>query len=104
MNKCFPHLFLFIDRLLFVYLFIYFQKLLKMFARVSFYPTLFYNVCMEKVSARRWYDRIDETTILGALPFRSMTAQVFKSFFNGFSDHIDKSVLSILTAYQPGKC
>lgn len=47
-----------------------------MFARVSFYPTLFYNVFMEKVTARRWYDRIDENMILGALPFRSMTNDV----------------------------
>ncbi|XP_063231155.1 phosphatidylglycerophosphatase and protein-tyrosine phosphatase 1 [Bacillus rossius redtenbacheri] len=44
-----------------------------MLARISFYPTLFYNVVMEKISHRRWYDRIDETVILGALPFRSMT-------------------------------
>ncbi|KAI8046288.1 hypothetical protein M5D96_002490 [Drosophila gunungcola] len=42
-----------------------------MFARVSFYPTLLYNVLMEKASARNWYDRIDEHVILGALPFRS---------------------------------
>lgn len=47
-----------------------------MFARLSFYPTLFYNVVMEKVSARRWYDRIDETVLLGALPFQKMTEQV----------------------------
>lgn len=44
-----------------------------MFARVSFYPTLFYNLFMEKLSSRRWYDRIDDTVILGALPFKSMT-------------------------------
>ncbi|XP_050317614.1 phosphatidylglycerophosphatase and protein-tyrosine phosphatase 1 isoform X2 [Bactrocera neohumeralis] len=42
-----------------------------MFARVTFYPTLFYNVLMEKASLRNWYDRIDENVILGALPFRS---------------------------------
>lgn len=47
-----------------------------MFARFTFYPTLVYNVFMEKVSARNWYDRIDETVILGALPFRGMTKQV----------------------------
>lgn len=47
-----------------------------MFARASFYPTLFYNVFMEKVTARRWYDRIDDNIILGALPFRSMSEQV----------------------------
>ncbi|CAH0391747.1 unnamed protein product [Bemisia tabaci] len=45
----------------------------KMFSRVSFYPTLMYNIFMEKVSSRRWYDRIDETVILGALPFKSVT-------------------------------
>ncbi|RZF36396.1 hypothetical protein LSTR_LSTR002992 [Laodelphax striatellus] len=49
-----------------------------MLARVSFYPTLFYNVVMEKVSNRQWYDRIDETVILGALPFRGMTLQLIK--------------------------
>ncbi|XP_043276117.1 phosphatidylglycerophosphatase and protein-tyrosine phosphatase 1 isoform X2 [Venturia canescens] len=47
-----------------------------MFARVTFYPTLFYNVAMEKLSSRRWYDRIDETVILGALPFRTMTKKL----------------------------
>lgn len=33
---------------------------------------------MEKVSSRKWYDRIDETVILGALPFRSITSQLLK--------------------------
>lgn len=45
-------------------------------ARILFYPTLAYNVVMEKLSSRRWFDRVDETVILGALPFRSMTKQV----------------------------
>ncbi|XP_055679356.1 phosphatidylglycerophosphatase and protein-tyrosine phosphatase 1 [Lutzomyia longipalpis] len=44
-----------------------------MLARLSFYPTLLYNVLMEKATSRRWYDRIDSNVILGALPFRSMT-------------------------------
>ncbi|KAK0179804.1 hypothetical protein PV327_005521 [Microctonus hyperodae] len=47
-----------------------------MFARVTFYPTLIYNVAMEKITSRRWYDRIDETVILGALPFRNMTRKL----------------------------
>ena len=42
-----------------------------MFARVTFLPTLAYNVAMERVSSRRWWDRIDDKVILGALPFRS---------------------------------
>lgn len=47
-----------------------------MFARLTFYPTLLYNVLMEKISSRNWYDRIDDTVILGALPFRSMIKQL----------------------------
>ncbi|XP_067105381.1 phosphatidylglycerophosphatase and protein-tyrosine phosphatase 1 [Osmerus mordax] len=45
-------------------------------ARLLFYPTLAYNVVMEKVSLRRWFDRVDQTIILGALPFRSMTDEL----------------------------
>ncbi|XP_068596238.1 phosphatidylglycerophosphatase and protein-tyrosine phosphatase 1 [Brachionichthys hirsutus] len=47
-----------------------------MLARLLFYPTLAYNVVMETVSSRRWFDRVDEAVILGALPFRSMTKQL----------------------------
>jgi atypical dual specificity phosphatase len=47
-----------------------------MFARLSFYPSLLYNVIMEKITNRNWYDRIDDSVILGALPFRGMTNQV----------------------------
>ncbi|KAI5087070.1 phosphatidylglycerophosphatase and protein-tyrosine phosphatase 1 isoform X1 [Silurus meridionalis] len=47
-------------------------------ARVLFYPTLAYNVVLEKVSSRRWFDRVDQTVILGALPFKSMTTEVQK--------------------------
>ncbi|KAK9720383.1 Dual specificity phosphatase, catalytic domain [Popillia japonica] len=49
-----------------------------MFARITFYPSLFYNVFMEKVSTRRWYDRIDENVILGALPFPHLTTELVK--------------------------
>jgi len=47
-----------------------------MFARVTFYPTLLYNVVMERVTTRRWYDRIDENVILGALPFPKLTQEL----------------------------
>jgi len=51
-----------------------------MFARVTFFPTLAYNVAMERVSARRWWDRVDNAVILGALPFRSKyTEDLIKS-------------------------
>ena len=44
--------------------------------RVVYYPSLVYNVVLEKITSRNWYDHIDETVILGALPFKSMTKQV----------------------------
>ncbi|XP_053945467.1 phosphatidylglycerophosphatase and protein-tyrosine phosphatase 1 [Anastrepha ludens] len=47
-----------------------------MLARVSFYPTLLYNVLMEKATSRNWYDRIDDNVILGALPFRSQANEL----------------------------
>ncbi|XP_054474807.1 phosphatidylglycerophosphatase and protein-tyrosine phosphatase 1 [Anoplopoma fimbria] len=48
-------------------------------ARALFYPTLAYNVVMEKMTSRRWFDRVDETVILGALPFRSITKQLVET-------------------------
>ncbi|XP_078018486.1 phosphatidylglycerophosphatase and protein-tyrosine phosphatase 1 isoform X2 [Epinephelus lanceolatus] len=48
-------------------------------ARLLFYPTLAYNVFMEKVTSRRWFDRVDDTVILGALPFRSITKQLVET-------------------------
>ena len=36
-------------------------------ARVTFMPTLAYNLLMERLSSRRWWDRIDDRIILGAL-------------------------------------
>jgi len=42
-------------------------------AKLSFYPSLAYNVVLEKLTSRQWYSRIDNTVLLGALPFRSMT-------------------------------
>ncbi|XP_041742824.1 phosphatidylglycerophosphatase and protein-tyrosine phosphatase 1-like isoform X2 [Coregonus clupeaformis] len=48
-------------------------------ARILFYPTLAYNVVMEKVSSRRWFNRVDQTVILGALPFKSMTKELVQT-------------------------
>ncbi|XP_034722983.1 phosphatidylglycerophosphatase and protein-tyrosine phosphatase 1 [Etheostoma cragini] len=48
-------------------------------ARLLFYPTLAYNVVMEKLTSRRWFDRVDETVVLGALPFRSLTKQLVET-------------------------
>ncbi|GIY18157.1 phosphatidylglycerophosphatase and protein-tyrosine phosphatase 1 [Caerostris darwini] len=49
-----------------------------MLARATFYPTLLYNIVMEKLTTRMWYDRIDDIVILGALPFRSITDKLIE--------------------------
>ncbi|XP_038664182.1 phosphatidylglycerophosphatase and protein-tyrosine phosphatase 1 [Scyliorhinus canicula] len=49
-----------------------------LFARAVFYPSLGYNIFMSKVWGRHWYDRIDQTVIIGALPFRSLTEELVK--------------------------
>ncbi|KAJ8873447.1 hypothetical protein PR048_024264 [Dryococelus australis] len=67
--------------------------IVEMLARVSFYPTLLYNVVMERISRRRWYDRIDETVILGALPFRYMTNKLIR-------DENVKAVVSMNEDYE----
>ncbi|KAM6980523.1 phosphatidylglycerophosphatase and protein-tyrosine phosphatase 1 [Aplochiton taeniatus] len=48
-------------------------------ARILFYPTLAYNLVMEKVSSRQWFNRVDQTVILGALPFKSMTEELVQT-------------------------
>ena len=59
----------------------HFRKLfMKMFARTTFLPTLAYNVIMERVSARNWWDRIDKNMVLGALPFRGETSARVSQF------------------------
>lgn len=48
----------------------------RLMARVLYFPTLVRLIFKQKVSITNWYDRIDDTVILGALPFRSMTKEV----------------------------
>jgi len=50
----------------------------KMLARASFFPTLAYNVLMERVTARNWWDRIDSQVVLGAIPFKGENHKLIK--------------------------
>jgi len=45
-------------------------------SKAFFYPSLAFNVALEKVSTRKWYSRIDKYVILGAFPFRSTVKQL----------------------------
>ncbi|XP_005103343.1 phosphatidylglycerophosphatase and protein-tyrosine phosphatase 1 [Aplysia californica] len=47
-----------------------------MLARIFFYPTLGTNILMTYVTSRQWYNRIDDTVLVGALPFKSVTKQL----------------------------
>ena len=47
-----------------------------MFLRLTFYPTLAYNIFLEKFGVRKWYNRIDDTVVLGALPWKSIASTV----------------------------
>jgi len=47
-------------------------------SRLSFYPTLIYNVFMERISVRQWYNRIDNTVILGAIPSKQLAKNLAK--------------------------
>ena len=51
----------------------------KMLARVSFFPTLAYNVLMERVTARNWWDRIDKQVVLGAIPFKGEAEKLVRA-------------------------
>lgn len=43
--------------------------------KAAFLPTLLWNLLRSRID-RNWYDRIDETIVLGALPFRSTARKV----------------------------
>ncbi|XP_078512224.1 phosphatidylglycerophosphatase and protein-tyrosine phosphatase 1 [Lissotriton helveticus] len=45
-------------------------------AYIVFYPSLLYNVLLEKASLRRWYDRTDETVVLVKLPFQGVSRRL----------------------------
>lgn len=43
----------------------------RWYARLMFWPTLAWNVLLGRVLRwRHWWDRVDETVVLGAMPFR----------------------------------
>ncbi|XP_046647968.1 phosphatidylglycerophosphatase and protein-tyrosine phosphatase 1-like isoform X2 [Daphnia pulicaria] len=48
----------------------------SIFARILFFPSLAYNVMMEKISSRQWYNHVDNHVILGALPLRYKTREL----------------------------
>ncbi|KAK7105228.1 phosphatidylglycerophosphatase and protein-tyrosine phosphatase 1-like [Littorina saxatilis] len=48
----------------------------EIFARVAFYPTLFYTYVMSRVTSRQWYSRVDQWVVVGGLPIKSIAQQL----------------------------
>ena len=63
-----------------------------MIGRIFFYPTLAWNVGWSSLTGRPWYDRLDETVLLGALPLRSIMRTVSAS--------LDFVVILVLQIYH----
>src|SRR4051794_24321285 len=50
---------------------------MKFISRLLFYPTLLWNLVLNRItSTRRWWDWIDESVLLGALPMRGHVAEL----------------------------
>jgi|ERR1043165_1678308 atypical dual specificity phosphatase len=50
---------------------------MRFLARLFFYPTLAWNLLLNRlVKDRRWWDWVDETVLLGALPFPADVAKL----------------------------
>ena len=49
-----------------------------MFGRVTFVPSLAYNIARNRLTKWNWWDRIDDTVVLGALPFIGTVSQKVK--------------------------
>ncbi len=47
----------------------------KLLVRLLYFPSIG-RMCLLEGPNRRWYDRIDDTVILGALPFKSQAKKV----------------------------
>ncbi|VDO24432.1 unnamed protein product [Heligmosomoides polygyrus] len=49
-----------------------------MFSNIAFYPSLGYNLLRNYLQPRKWawYNRVDDTLLVGAMPFKSMEEEL----------------------------
>jgi atypical dual specificity phosphatase len=52
---------------------------MALYQKILFYPSLAYGIALEYVGLRKWYTRIDDHCILGALPLRSNYETIIKT-------------------------
>ena len=72
----------------------------SLFGKIAFYPTLYYNLLLSKITSRTWYSRIDETVILGALPLTQYAKEVNSILVCLF--HYDSIITTILCLSKHG--
>lgn len=51
----------------------------KVLARLAYFPSIL-RMTIREGPNQRWYDRIDQTVILGALPFKSQAEKVSSDY------------------------
>lgn len=52
------------------------QMILRTVYRAGFLPSLSYNVVLNKLNLRPWYNRVDDKVIIGALPWLSIKEEL----------------------------
>lgn len=56
-----------------------FQMMLRTVYRMGFLPSLSYNVVLNKLNVRPWYNRVDDRVIIGALPWISIKDELIET-------------------------
>lgn len=54
------------------------EMILRTAYRMSFLPSLTYNVILNKLNVRPWYNRVDERVLIGALPWISIRDELIE--------------------------
>lgn len=55
-----------------------FEMMLRTAYRMSFLPSLSYNVILNKLNVRPWFNRVDDRVIIGALPWVSIKNELIE--------------------------
>ncbi len=72
----------------------------RLIARLLFWPTFCYNALMGRVlKVQRWWDRIDDHVLLGALPFAADVPRLYAAGVRGVINMCDEYA-GPLSAYQ----
>ncbi|KAI6649715.1 Phosphatidylglycerophosphatase and protein-tyrosine phosphatase 1-like isoform X1 [Oopsacas minuta] len=54
----------------------------RIYSRVFFYPSLLFNY-LNRCETRRWFDRVDNQVVLGALPLRTFLPDIYNENIGG---------------------